>query len=77
MIIKPPKPGLGFVFWDLGFWDLVWLGLGVAIELLSDKKRLLQFVSFHNYWNILTNICMKLVEFYFLFLMYNQSDAFS
>ena len=30
MIIKPPKPGLGFWFWDLGFWDLVWLGLGVA-----------------------------------------------
>ena len=31
MIIKPPKPGLGFGFWDLGFWDLVWLGFGVAI----------------------------------------------
>ena len=31
MIIKPPKPGLGFGFWDLGFGDLVWLGLGVAI----------------------------------------------
>ena len=30
VIIKPPKPGLGFGFWDLGFWDLVWLGLGVA-----------------------------------------------
>ena len=30
MIIKPPKPGLGFGFWDSGFWDLVWFGLGVA-----------------------------------------------
>ena len=29
MIIKPPKPGLGF-----GFWDLVWLGLGVEIFIL-------------------------------------------
>ena len=32
MIIKPPKPGLGFGIRDLGFWDLVWLGLGVAIN---------------------------------------------
>ena len=32
MIIKPPKPGLGFGIRDLGFWDLVWLGLGVAIS---------------------------------------------
>ena len=31
MIIKPPKPGLGFGFWDLGFLDLVWHGLDVAI----------------------------------------------
>ena len=35
MIIKPPKPGLGFGFWDLGFWDLVWLGLGVAIIVIG------------------------------------------
>ena len=30
MIIKAPKPELGFGFRDFGFWDLVWLGLGVA-----------------------------------------------
>ena len=28
MIIKPPKPGLGFGIRDFGFWDLVWLWLG-------------------------------------------------
>ena len=36
MIIKPPKPGLGFGFWDLGFWDLVWLGLGVAKKIRAN-----------------------------------------
>ena len=29
MILKPPKSGLGFGFWDLGFWDLFWPGLDV------------------------------------------------
>ena len=28
MIIKPPKPGLGFGFGDLGIWDFgIWFGL--------------------------------------------------
>ena len=46
MIIKPPKPGLGFgfwdlVFWDLVFWDLVWLGLGVAKIVFNLRCHLL------------------------------------
>ena len=44
MIIKLPKPGLGFGIRDLGFWDLVWLGLGVAINhffLIGIKKEMI------------------------------------
>ena len=32
MIIKPPKPGLGFGFWDFGIWfGLAWLGCGIEL----------------------------------------------
>ena len=30
---------MGFGFWDLGFWDLVWLGLGVAIFAFAYQDR--------------------------------------
>ena len=34
MIIKPPKPGLGFGIRDLGFWDL---GFGLALAWVWQK----------------------------------------
>ena len=42
MIIKPPKPGLGFEFGDLGFCDLVWLGLGVAKNSAHYLRKILE-----------------------------------
>ena len=43
MIIKPPKPGLGFGIRDFGFWilDLVWLWLGVW-----QKRPKISFLGF-------------------------------
>ena len=37
MIIKPPKPGLGFGIRDSGFWDL---GFGLALAWVWQKKLL-------------------------------------
>ena len=51
MKIKPPKPGLGFGFWDLGFWDLVWLGLGVAIRrVFSESSKIKTTLVKRNNW---------------------------
>ena len=39
MIIKPPKPGLGFWIRDLGFWDFGF-GLGVAkLNVFNRAKK--------------------------------------
>ena len=37
LINKAPQPGIGI--WDLGFWDLVWLGLGVAKNTHLNKVQ--------------------------------------
>ena len=44
MIIKPPKPGLGFGFWHLAFWDLVWLGYG---NKLQEVNKIIFYVVSH------------------------------